>query len=174
MTAHSISSNSNGCSHEEYIDSFPEFGSLKLLSELESTIICLFWVKVKISQKRKAKYRYLKVYSSTCRQVFAPHCFPLVGILTMTSNRIKLFHFAGCHSGPCSFLSFLPCFPSAASSVVLSALLPVSPRASVCRCNCAECSQRPRGACQRPPLPGSLLIPIPSVCQLLRVIGRVT
>lgn len=47
-------------------------------------------------------------------------------------------------------------FPSAAPSVVVSALLPVSPRASVCRCNCAECSQGPRGACQRPPLPPSL------------------
>lgn len=71
----------------------------------------------------------------------------------MTSNKIKQFH--------CGFLSFLlSCFSSAALLVVLSTLLPVLPLASVCRSNCAECSQRPQGGCQRPPLPAlcSLLI----------------
>lgn len=155
-----------------------EFEYLKLWFEVEKTIICMFKVKIKICPKKKAEYRYLKIYLSTFRQVLVPRCFPLGVILTMTSNKIKPFHSAECRAGPCGFLSFFLSFrlvfPSAAPSVVFSALLPASPRASVCRCNCAECSQRARGACQRPPLPHSLLIPIPSVCQLLCLIGRVT
>lgn len=58
-------------------------------------------------------------------------------------------------------------------SFPLSVLLPVSPRASVCRCNCAECGPEAPG---RLSANSSPLAPSPSqsrlsVCQLLRLIG---